>query len=41
MRVGTVPGECREMQGNAKGVKGSGHKVTVECRGMPGERKGM
>ena len=33
--------ECREIQGNAKGMYGSGCKLPGECRGMPGERMGV
>ena len=36
-----MPGECREMQGNARGTYGSEWKVPGECgecRGMPGKR---
>ena len=39
-----LPGECREMQGNARGTYGSGCKVPGECgecRGMQGKRIGV
>ena len=34
-----LPGECRGMQGNARGTYGSGCKVPGECRGMQGNAK--
>ena len=34
-------GECRGIQGNARGTYGSGCKVPGECWGMPGERTGV
>ena len=40
MGTGAEPGECKEMQGNAKGTYQSRCKVPWECRGMLGERMG-
>ena len=45
--VGSVPGECRGIQGNAKETYGSECKLPGECRecrecrGMPGECMGV
>ena len=34
-------GECRGIQGNARGTYGSGCKEPGKCRGMPRERMGV
>ena len=48
MGVGAVPGECRGMQGNARGTYGYVWNVPGECRGtygsgckVPWECRGM